>query len=491
MPERSLSDDRFTIFSFLWAAAVIFHLGKWNIWLHSPVSFVLGISAALVLLKPSSLNRFYILICLQLIDSIEKMPWIANHWLFAALAGLAILLSALTLMISSKKINIEKSELFDTFAPAVRLELLLLYMFTFFHKLNAGWFDPGVSCGTKLYLLMTGGSGFFQSSLFTEYFAIYGALAVELIIPVCLIIRRTRTAGIIIALLFHFMLGAGEFYNFSAVMYALLFLFAPDNFSEQLSEWWNGSSVQKLYRRMIERGLIKKVKLPILIIAGASYLALFIYARLAYPSLEQYPELRELGKFGRTRLYYVFIGLWWIYGILIIAVFLSAIRKGKSIWSSRNRHFVPRYKILALLPILVVINGASPYIGLKTQTSWSMFSNLRTEGRTSNHLIIRHPYYLADYQSELVEIKNSSDPRLGVFGEKGYLIPYFELRRYLSMNHKYEADGIRLEYVRNGRGKSISGPGDDPGLFEPVNYFLGKLLHFRPVPSDKNSICQH
>ncbi|MEW6143675.1 MAG: HTTM domain-containing protein [Thermodesulfobacteriota bacterium] len=490
MTEKSHPDGRFAIFSFLWAAAVIFHLGKWNIWLDSTVSFALGVSAVIVLLKPSSPYRLCVLILLQLADAFEKMPWIPNHWLFATIVNLTILTTALTLMISSGKINIEKSELFDTFAPAVRLEIILLYLLAFFHKLNTDWLDPGVSCGTKLYLLMTGASGLFRSSLFTEYFAIYGALAVELIIPVSLIIRRTRTLGIIIALFFHFILGTGEFYNFSAVMYALLFLFAPDNFSEQLRKWWNGTPFPGLYRHTLERGLIKKARLPVLIISGALCLGLFIYARLTYPSVEQYPELRELGTFGRTRLYYAFLGLWWIYGIFIIAIFLLVSRREKPVWDE-TRYFVPGYKLLALFPILVLINGISPYIGLKTQTSWSMFSNLRTEGGTSNHLLINHPYYLTDYQTDLVEIKNSSDPRLRTFKEKGYSIPYFELRRYMSEKHSTAGDGIGLEYVRKGSVKSVSDRNGDPGLFEPEKYILRKLLYFKPVPHGKKGVCQH
>jgi hypothetical protein len=144
-----------------------------------------------------------------------------------------------------------------------------------------------------------------------------------------------------------------------------------------------------------------------------------------------------------------------------------------------------------LFPLIIAINGVSPYLGLKTQTAWSMFSNLRTEGGYTNHLIVRHPYYLADVQSDLVEIKHSTDPRLSAFHEKGYLIPYFELRRYMSMNDSALSREFTLEYVRKGANKQVSKPGDDPLLFEPENYFLRKLLHLRPVPSGNSGVCQH
>jgi hypothetical protein len=144
-----------------------------------------------------------------------------------------------------------------------------------------------------------------------------------------------------------------------------------------------------------------------------------------------------------------------------------------------------------LFPLLVVINGASPYLGLKTQTAWSMFSNLRTEGGYSNHLIVRHPYYLAGYQTDLVEIRRSSDPRLSVFQDSGYLIPYFELRRYLSLHRPSSPVAAGLVYMRNGTRITVSKPEDDPELFTPPNYILRKLLSFRPVPSARRGFCQH
>jgi hypothetical protein len=488
---ESLSDDRFTIFSFLWAAAVIFHLGKWNIWLHSPVSFALGVSAVSVILKPSSAYRLYILIILQLVDAFEKMPWIPNHWLFASVVNLTILVSALILIISARNTGIERSRLFNTFAPALRLEFVLLYLFSLFHKLNTGWLDPAVSCSTRIFSSSFNHPGFLQSPLVSEILPIYGTLAAEIAIPLFLLTRRLRIAGIIVALFFHFILGTFEYYNFSAVTYAMLFLFTPDNISERLRELWNGSRIRELYNYSLDPGFIDKVKTPVLITAGAAGLALLIYTKLNYPGVQPFIEPMEVWTLGKPRLYYVFLALWGLFGSALIAVFLITLRKGEPLHYGTGRYFIPGYKILMLFPLIIAINGGSPYLGLKTQTAWSMFSNLRTEGGFTNHLIIRHPYYLADYQTDLVEIKHSSDPRLSAFHEKGYLIPYFELRRYMSMNASSESDEYKLEYVRKGSNKKVSNPGDDPVLFEPENYFLRKLLSFRPVPSDNSGVCQH
>jgi len=224
---------------------------------------------------------------------------------------------------------------------------------------------------------------------------------------------------------------------------------------------------------------------------GAACLALFLYTKLKYPSVQPFADPMDVGKLGKTRLYYAFLVLWGLFGSAIIAVFLISLRRGKPPHYETRRYFIPGYKILMLFPFIVAINGLSPYLGLKTQTAWSMFSNLHTEGGRTNHLIIRRPYYLADFQNDLVDIKYSSDPRLNALHEKGYLLPYFELRRYMSMNYNFVSDKNKLEYVRAGSDKQVSNPGDDPALFEKENYFLRKLLLFRPVPSGKSSVCQH
>ena len=53
-------------------------------------------------------------------------------------------------------------------------------------------------------------------------------------------------------------------------------------------------------------------------------------------------------------------------------------------------------------PILL---GLTPYLGLSTQMNFSMFSNLRTEGNSSNHyLLASNPIKLFSFQDEIVEI---------------------------------------------------------------------------------------
>ena len=59
----------------------------------------------------------------------------------------------------------------------------------------------------------------------------------------------------------------------------------------------------------------------------------------------------------------------------------------------------------ALIP--VVFLGLTPYLGLMTTSNFSMFSNLRTEGVNSNHLLLsNNPLKIFNYQEDLVRVLN-------------------------------------------------------------------------------------
>jgi hypothetical protein len=142
------------------------------------------------------------------------------------------------------------------------------------------------------------------------------------------------------------------------------------------------------------------------------------------------------------------------------------------------------------MPALLVLNGMSPYLGLKTETSFSMFSNLRTEGKQPNHLFVPSWIKLTALQDDLVEVSASDNRVLQDYANSKSLLPYFEFRR--------ECSGIRgdfwVDYRRNGvrvhfdRTKNVS---SDPALVKPQPWLLTKLLVFRPVDAGPHAHCSH
>jgi hypothetical protein len=234
MNER-VSLDRLTVFSFLLASAAIFEQAKWDRWASSPAELVVSASAFWLFLRPRSLPGLVILLLSFVWNVLQRLPWTSNHSFVVALAATTVLAS-LALKVRAEGWPPDRERWFDAFAPAVRIEVVVVYFWAFFHKLNAGWFDPEVSCAVVLADVLGGRLGLPDAG-WLHGGAILAGLAAELAIPVLLLFTRTRGAGVLVAAGFHWLLGIATFFNFSAWMYGLLFLFLPTGSTDHLRGW--------------------------------------------------------------------------------------------------------------------------------------------------------------------------------------------------------------------------------------------------------------
>jgi hypothetical protein len=176
--------------------------------------------------------------------------------------------------------------------------------------------------------------------------------------------------------------------------------------------------------------------------------------------------------------------LWAIFGLWSGGTHVAAswrIRHESLEWPHR-----PAGSVAWLAVLLVLGNGLNPWIGLKTQTCFSMYSNLRSEA-FGNHLFLKR-VDLFGYQRDLVELVKSEpdllDPtgsptRLQHFANHGKMFPYFELRRLVS---EYEGN-VRLVYRRHGEElkfeRQVGNVTGDERLNEPIPLLLRKFLWFR------------
>jgi hypothetical protein len=125
-------------------------------------------------------------------------------------------------------------------------------------------------------------------------------------------------------------------------------------------------------------------------------------------------------------------------------------------------------------------------VGLRTEGTIAMFSNLHTEGGLTNHLVIRQPATLFDYQRDVAMIRASSDPamqRLADKGEQGLVM--HSLQEYLRKNPThwltYDLNGVRYEKVATGSGVLPSAP----------NWWERTFLIFKPVDFQRPKVCTH
>jgi hypothetical protein len=437
------------LFSTLWAAAALFHIGAANQWREHAL---LAIAAGWVLVQPGSTPALAVLAFLQIYKAAELSPYISNHWLFTAFVNIGLLLSLALLMVKRRRAGVDRAELFTTFAPAARLALIALYFFVVFHKLNADFFDPEVSCGVKFYAAQISRLRFLPDSAAFHIASIYATIGIEAAIPLLLCLRRTRNIGIIVGLLFHYVIALNPiegFYNFSAMLFAMFALFAPEGLASD---------------RVLESRPFRFGALSLAVMFAAC-------ALLSQPPLRGFiPGIQPA------------LIVWTLYGAAAIAGFARYVWHDRQVSISLSTPFRMPIPLMMVLPIAVFLNGIMPYVGLKTETSWAMFSNLRTEGDRSNHWLVPASAQVFDLQRDLVQVTRSSDGFLQQLAIRHELVPYFEIRR------RPEA---AVTYLRGGVETAVDRVSEDPHFSRTAPWLQRKLLRFRPVDMAAKQRCLH
>jgi len=290
---------------------------------------------------------------------------------------------------------------------------------------------------------------------------IHGTLVVESLIPLLLAFRKTRGAGVLLGVCFHSFLSSGPrngFFAFAVVIFPLLWLFASEQAMTRL-----GAVVRRVVGSRIDAS-------PATVVRGAALLGI-VLASLASAHL------------GMNRTY----PAWITYNAIVLVWAVAEAWSGvRATGDGRPGLLRCGDPVLVVMPLLFVFNGACPYLGLKTETSFAMYSNLRTEGGRSNHLFLTSDLAPFGFQQDLVEVIDSSDPGLGKVGRSGMLLPWFELRRRAWMDPSKS-----VTFVRNGETIVVDSIRDRPDLVPPVSWWLGRLMPFRPVERDGPRGCDH
>jgi hypothetical protein len=462
---------QFKAFRSLWGVATLFHLAHSDLFGTRFHYILMTLVAVWIIFKPA-MGVFLLLISLQLVDAFDNMPVTSNHWLFTAFVNLTIIQALLYQVVKNKSFRVDESRWLETFAPVVRIELLLLYFYAVFHKINAGFFTPATSCATDLLkaqhldAIMPLSPAIFMANA-------YFTLLVEAAIPVLLCFRRTRNWGILIGVVFHFILAYSSynaFYDFSSMVFALYVLFISPSFFATLvaaGRKWKGV--------LLKEGPPAFSPVRLLMLLGlwlAGMVAVLIVTRRLYVPASSY--------------WYVF---WTVFGLAYIALlaWFMRTRAGSKADETASLSFsVPRASFL-LVPILVFLNGLCPYIGLKTENSFAMFSNLRTENNITNHYIIPASFQVFDFQKDVVEIVSSTDATLQKAAAENKLMVFFEFKNYVAKKRP-----ARVTYLRNGQRQEFvlqaAAPGDE---LLTRDLILGKLLRFRTISKTEPQPCAH
>ena len=492
----------FTLFAAMVAIALLLHRLWWTGFETSALNLIVVFAAFWVLLRPRSVTRFALMLGAEVVSVAIRMPDVGDHTLLIGVIGACILTHLGGSLIRTRR-PVDAGALFARIAPFLRASVLVLYAAVALSKLNTTFLDPQLSCAA----VMSSGIAWFDRGLLDGWQvepAIWGTLIVEASLPLLLAFRRTRSVGLIVGLGFHLTLALAGNVPFTAVMLALYVAFlAPDLPARARAGLWARWPAPSWIGGGGPSGPSGPSGLSGLR-AGAAFAAMVgCWFGGAYAATVD-PALVEALVDNGTRLFVV--------ALVGAAAGLGLLARGHppaTAGPSGGRaqpgaaSLRPRHPVFALGVLVLVLNAASPYLGLKTATSFNMFSNLRTEPGHWNHLLIPEQVRIFGTQDRLVRITETNDPVLQSSADAGQLLVESELERLLR-----ERPGSYASYTpEDGGGAGSEGPqlasadprpssGSRPTATLRIGPELGsrsdasildKVAHFQPVPPAASS----
>lgn len=399
------------------------------------VSALLGILALLLLVTPN-VRVLAAGAALTLVSLWLELPVTGNHWVLVGFIAVAVLISLTT------------ADPWAWLSVTGRWLLLGFYSFAAFAKLNTGFLDPSVSCGVFYANQSLSSFGFptFDADSAMGMVAIAGPVLTELSVPILLAFTRTRRVGVLLALVFHSVISldlSQHFYDFTAALVVLLCLFLPD------------STTTDFETRVSRPSLLRSAAF---VVASTG-----VVASLLPPALPTIVILKLL----------VFAA--WVPVAAWLIVRTARAGLGPSALPMR----LPGMTAWVLVTI-VVANGLSPYLEVKTAVGFNMYANLVTVAGDTNHLVVRRTAHLSTVQDDLLEVVESEDDGLAAYADEGYLLPRRNLLDYLARN-----PGVSV-LVKDGDGEQTLDSTD--GVRLPL--VVRKLLTFRAVDAKDPPRCQ-
>src|SRR5918997_3789390 len=341
---------------------------------------------------------FLILVTAALLSA--PFPGVPNHANIMIYCNV-LMIAAMIYSFARYRVFATDNDYFEMVSPALRASLILVYCLAGFNKLNTDFLNPQVSCAGAMLSKVVELGSLVTSNVFSVSAAFVLATAVftilwELIGGLILTIPKFQAPMLLVFGAMHAVLAMIGFNDFSVLAFSLLFTFIPSSYYPLLNSYVN-------------------LRFPRLRIHRAhAYFAINLLGALLSGGIltgTQVQYFQQVSGLSFTLAALIFT---WP----ILSMIFSSSRR--PVWGGvpvLNRH-MPKFMFVFL--VLLFLYGMTPYLGLRTTGNFTMFSNLRTEGTSSNHLLLRsNPVKVWGYQEDVVRFMEIRHAR----GLKGNSLP--------------------------------------------------------------------
>ena len=364
----------------------------------SPASWhgLVVLSAVLLLARPGSVARLMLLFGAVGIELVTDLPNPWNHTMFLGSIGVAVLAHWAFDRLRGHAPSC--GELYLRIGPLLRTSFVFIWLAAAFAKLNSAFVETPDSCAIWLVETVPGVS--VPEALGPV--VVHGTLAVELAVPMLLLIRRTRLLGIALGWGFHVVAALAGHTAFSGIAWAMYLLFVNEAVLVDVREL-----AFRRVRRIVERLGTPSQWRRLRDASGIGWTVVLVAVVALLVAFQILPSASA----GRARRWIpVLVFLPW--AAAWTAALVAVVRRRGSAASVRPAQFVPRAPLLGLGILFLVLNATSPYIGLKTLSSFTMYSDLRTEPGTWNHWLVPESVRVFDWQADPIRVHEIDDPAL-------------------------------------------------------------------------------
>ncbi|MEQ8384030.1 MAG: hypothetical protein RH949_16880 [Coleofasciculus sp. A1-SPW-01] len=518
----------FSVFAILYMTSFMCEMTE-N-WKHPGFTwFFVFLITALVFTQITRLKFLLFLLSTTAYVLIFRFPEVANHVNFILFLNLSLIVC---IFYSWQQPNSTDEDYLQIMLPFLRFSLVLVYFLAGFHKFNQDFFNPNVSCAGGLLvtgfipmltskvlgipsILFLAGSlailigklwgnslrslprqvQFFLLTLLTLIAVILGSvflkmqgqfpvgfkaaivisLAIvvilwELVGGLLLIVPRFQGLILLFSWVMHASLALIGFVDFGTLAFALLFVFIPPNYLNLLFD----NPHVKLGKYNIHR-----VYGYFLILLLGSFLSLIHY-RLNI-------DLGDMNLLNGLLLDFAEV-------IFILPILQNLCSANRLPWTGVPLWTKDTPKFTSILILLVFLYAMTPYLGLRTAGNFSMFSNLRTEGETSNHLLLAsNPLKIWGYQEDVVEVLEIDDEAAKVGHKyrplKGYKLPVIEFKKLIYKWTKANYT-VPMTFIYDDVTYSSQDIVNDPTWRTPKRNWEMYLMDFRIIQPEGPNQCR-